>query len=115
MFEARAGTVNGRIVELLSRRPLRAYFVAEIAESFRRAGTPIGELDESLASLEETGTVLIRMQACADPHLDDADLRIVAFIDACEDGQDAQSAAGELIDRTWQRWLGDYLANHRCM
>jgi hypothetical protein len=38
--------------------------------------------------------------------MDGVDLRIAAVIE----GSDAIAA----IDATWQRWLGEYLANHRC-
>jgi hypothetical protein len=115
MTDTVASPPAGAVLELLSRRPLRGYFIVEIGESLRRAGILTDGLEDALASLESSGSILIRSNACADPHLDGADLRIAALIDADESDRDAQAAAGSLIDRTWQRWIGDYLANHRCM
>jgi hypothetical protein len=63
-------------------------------------------LEAALTDLERSGRVVVREQYCADPHMDGMDLRIVALAD------DGEAIAA--IDATWQRWLGEYLANHRC-
>jgi hypothetical protein len=110
-----AGSANCDVLALLSRRPIRAYFVAEIGESLRRLDSCVGNLETALESLEVNGAILLRSHACADPHLEGADLRIVALIEADQTGQDPRSVAGALIDRAWERRIGDYLANHRCV
>jgi hypothetical protein len=115
MSDTVASSLAGTLLELLSRRPIRAYFVAEIGESLRRGGISTADLEDALASLELEGAIVIRPYACADPHLDGADLRIVALFESGESSDDPQAAAGVLIDKTWERWIGDYVANHRCM
>jgi len=94
-----------RIVELLERRKPHARFVPELA---RPLGVQPASLEEPLRSLEESGRVLVREQYCPDPHLVGIDLRIVALADG------GPEHAITAIDQTWQRWLGEYLANHRC-
>jgi hypothetical protein len=42
------------------------------------------------------------------------DLRIAARIPPNAEGDDPLASAIAQIEKTWQRWLGDYLANHRC-
>jgi hypothetical protein len=91
------------VVEVLRRRRPHARFVAELAPL---VSADASELEFALASLEKHGRVLVREQYCADPHMDGVDLRIAAL----DDGGEAIAA----IDATWQRWLGEYLANHRC-
>ena len=61
-----------------------------------------------------TARILIREYGCADPHLEGADLRIAALVDYKNMCGDPIGAAVSAIEKTWQRWLGDYLANHRC-
>lgn len=103
------------IVEILSRQRGRARFVVEIGELQRRAGTPVRDTEQALAALEAAGSILIQSHACADPHLDGADLRIAALVPGETEDGDPQSSAIRRIDEAWQRWLGDYLGNHRCM
>jgi hypothetical protein len=97
--------VDARIVELLGRRMPHARFVPELA---RPLGVNPADLEEPLRTLEDAGRVLVREQFCPDPHLEGSDLRIVALMDGPP--EDAIAA----IDQTWQRWLGEYLSNHRC-
>ena len=40
-------------------------------------------------------------------------LRVAALVDESE-GANAQVAALREIDLAWNKWLGEYLANHRC-
>jgi hypothetical protein len=101
--------LQAQIVELLGRGSRKARFVSEIAGQLESAPGINAELEE----LEATGRVLIREQYCADPHLEGADLRIVALI-RDEGDADPQSKAIADIEATWNRWLGEYLANHRC-
>jgi hypothetical protein len=71
-----------------------------------------------LEELENAGRVLVREQFCGDPHLEGADLRIVALIKSPAEpgdaGHDALASALADIDWVWQRWLTEYLSNHRC-
>jgi hypothetical protein len=90
-----------RIITVLGRGQRHARFVPEVA---RLTGDSDG-LEEALERLEADGRVLIREQYCADPHVEGTDLRIVAL---------ASDSAIADIDAVWQRWLGEYLANHRC-
>jgi hypothetical protein len=92
--------LEARVVEVLRRRRPHARFVAELASI-----VDAPELEAALNDLERSGRVVVREQYCADPHMDGVDLRIVAL---------AEGDAAEAIDATWQRWLGEYLANHRC-
>jgi hypothetical protein len=101
--------VAGRVVEVLSRRQPHARFVPELSRQLR---VEPGELETALIELEASGRALVREQYCPDPHLEGSDLRIVALVDAAHG--DAVAAAVDSIDRVWQRWLGEYLANHRC-
>ena len=56
---------------------------------------------------------MIRDHFCADPHLAGIDLRIVALVESTE-GDDGHRNAIREIDEAWDKWLGEYLANHRC-
>ena len=56
---------------------------------------------------------MIRDNFCADPHLTGVDLRVVALVESV-DGGDPQMSAIRLIDEAWNKWLSEYLANHRC-
>jgi hypothetical protein len=103
-----------RVIEVLARRPIRARFVVEIGESLRQSGSAGLELDQALAELESRGDVIVMSHDCADPHLEGADLRIAAIVGPTQVGGDAQATAIDAIEAAWQRWLGDYLANHRC-
>ena len=91
------------MVEVLRRRRPHARFVAELTPLL---GVDTSEVENALAELEGRGTLVVREQYCADPHMDGVDLRIAALVD----GGEAIAA----IEATWQRWLGEYLANHRC-
>jgi hypothetical protein len=46
--------------------------------------------------------------------LDGADFRIAALVDETDASGDPQATAVAAIGTAWQRWIGDYLANHRC-
>jgi len=75
--------------------------------------SPVG-LERGLEELENAGRVLVREQFCGDPHLEGADLRIVALIKGGDADNDALASAVADIDSVWQRWLTEYLSNHRC-
>lgn len=91
----------------------KARFVTELAVALQRAKIGKEELEQALAELERAGIVMIRDHFCADPHLAGVDLRVVALVESV-DGADAQLSAIREIDSTWDKWLSEYLANHRC-
>jgi hypothetical protein len=63
--------------------------------------------------LEAAGVIVLRDHYCADPHLAEVDLRVVALLDRSA-GAEAYAEALHRIDLAWNKWLGEYLANHRC-
>jgi hypothetical protein len=99
--------------DFLHSRAKKARFVTELYAAMRRLGVERAETDRVLAELEKEGSVMVRDHFCADPHLEAVDLRIVALVDSI-DGTDAQLNAIQLIDAAWNKWLSEYLANHRC-
>jgi hypothetical protein len=101
------------IVDLLSSRNTKARFMTEVYASLERAKIATEETDRILGELETEGAVMIRAHFCADPHLEGVDLRVVALVQSI-DGDDPQLSAIRSIDETWNKWLNEYLANHRC-
>jgi hypothetical protein len=57
--------------------------------------------------------VMMRDHFCADPHLASVDLRIVALVENAS-GTGSELSAIRTIDTAWNKWLAEYLANHRC-
>jgi hypothetical protein len=108
----RIGEARERIVNLLRGRNKKARFMTELYASLERSGIKTEEADRVLAALE-TEVVMIRHNFCADPHLTGVDLRVVALVESAGGG-DPQMSAIRLIDETWNKWLSEYLANHRC-
>ena len=70
-------------------------------------------MEQALTELETAGVLMIRDHFCADPHLAGVDLRVVALVESVE-GADAHMSAIREIDSAWDKWLADYLSNHRC-
>jgi hypothetical protein len=101
------------VVDLLRSRSKKARFTTELAVALQRAGVGKEEMEQALAELEAEGVVMIRDHFCADPHLDGVDLRVVALVESI-DGADPQLSAIREIDSAWDKWLAEYLANHRC-
>lgn len=105
-------------MQILDRTPRKARFVSEVARQLQSAQVSTDGLEQGLEDLENAGRVLVREQFCGDPHLEGADLRIVALIKApSEQGNaagDALALAVADIDSVWQRWLTEYLSDHRC-
>ena len=101
------------VLELLRSRSKKACFVTELCASVRRLNISSEDFERTLAELEAEGAVMIRDHHCADPHLAGVDLRIVALVEGVEDADPQLSAIRE-IDRAWNGWLANYLANHRC-
>jgi hypothetical protein len=101
------------VIELLRSRSKKARFVTELAAALARAAIGKEQMEQALAELQAEGAVMIRDNFCADPHLASVDLRVVALVESV-DGADAQLSALREIDSAWDKWLGEYLANHRC-
>jgi hypothetical protein len=101
------------IIDVLRSRGKKARFVTELAATLERSNIGNAHMEQALAELQSEGAVMIRDNFCADPHLAGVDLRVVALIESI-DGADAQLNAIREIDSTWNKWLGEYLANHRC-
>ena len=97
----------------LRNRVRKARFTTELAAALQRAKIGKEEMEQALAELQAEGMVMIRDNFCADPHLAGVDLRVVALIESI-DGADPQLSAIREIDNAWNKWLGEYLANHRC-
>ena len=101
------------LMDVLRHRSKKARFMTEVAASLRRFNVGEDEMEQALADLQVEGAVIVRDNFCADPHLAGVDLRVAALVDDAH-GADAQAAALREIDLAWSKWLGEYLANHRC-
>ena len=101
------------VIDALRSRSKKARFVTELAAALARAAIGKEQMEQALAELQAEGAVMIRDNFCADPHLASVDLRVVALVESV-DGADAQLSALREIDSAWDKWLGEYLANHRC-
>jgi hypothetical protein len=102
-----------RLAELLRGQNKKARFMTEVYAALERFKINAEDTDLALAELEGQGAVMVRDNFCADPHLAGADLRIVALVES-RAGEDPQMSAIRAIDETWNKWLSEYLANHRC-
>jgi hypothetical protein len=105
--------VKKTIVDLLSQRAKQSRFMTEIVAGLRRLRVSKDEIERALGELEAAGVIVLRDHYCADPHLAEVDLRVAALLDRST-GAEAHAAALHEIDLTWNKWLGEYLANHRC-
>jgi hypothetical protein len=75
--------------------------------------------DRAFSELEAAGEIVQRQNYCADPHLDGADLRVLARVPSGATpgegaGQSERAQAEEAAERYWSRWLDQYLGSHRC-
>jgi hypothetical protein len=101
------------IVGVLRSFNKKARFMSEMYASLGRSNINMEEADRALAELETEGVVMIRDHFCADPHLAGVDLRVIALVESIA-GEDPQLSAIRVIDEAWNKWLNEYLANHRC-
>jgi hypothetical protein len=101
------------VIDLLRSRAKKARFTTELAVALQRARVGKEEMEQALAELQAEGVVMIRDNFCADPHLAGIDLRVVALVES-HGGEDAQLSAIREIDSAWDKWLAEYLADHRC-
>jgi hypothetical protein len=113
--QATAGLSGAKkaVIDALRNRAKKARFTTELAVVLVRANIASAQMEQALADLQAEGVVMIRDNFCADPHLAGVDLRVVALVESV-DGADAQLSAIREIDSAWDKWLGEYLANHRC-
>ena len=101
------------VIDALRSRAKKARFVTELAVTLARLHVSKEQMERALSELKAEGVVMIRDNFCADPHLAGVDLRVVALVESI-DGADPQLSAIREIDSAWNKWLGEYLANHRC-
>ncbi len=101
------------VIEVLSGRGKKALFATELLAGLRRFKLGKVEMDQALAELQATGAVVVRDNFCADPHLAEVDLRVITLLDGAL-GDQRHAVALHEIDLAWNRWLGEFLANHRC-
>jgi len=101
------------VLGVLNNRGKKALFATELLAGLRRYNFDKSAMDKALVELESENVVVLRDHFCADPHLAEADLRVIALVDRAL-GDQAHIAALHEIDLAWNKWLGEYLANHRC-
>ena len=106
-------SAKNAVIDVLSGRGRKARFATEVLAELRRFKIGKDEMDQALDALEAEGVVVLRDHFCADPHLAEVDLRVIALIEPTL-GDQANVAALHDIDLAWNKWLGEYLANHRC-
>jgi hypothetical protein len=110
---ANSVAVKQAVVDVLRERAKKARFMTEVAARLRRFSIGKEDMEQALSELQAEGVVIVRDNFCADPHLANVDLRIAVLVDKAAGG-DAQLAALHEVDLAWNKWLGEYLANHRC-
>ena len=110
---SKAKTARDWVLKVLRSRDRKARFLTEVYASLAKEQIEREQADLALGQLERDGAVMVRDNFCADPHLAGVDLRVVAVVESCA-GEDPQSAAIRRIDDAWNKWLNEYLANHRC-
>lgn len=110
------GDVQAAVLELLQRTPRHAELVSRLSGTIRRRNIAPDQIQQALTELQSRAAILIREHYCADPHLDNADLRVAAIIEPEHDSkEDPIAKAAEQIEAVWQRWLSEYLSNHTCV
>ena len=105
--------VKAVILRTLESRGKKARFVTELSAALARAALGAESLERVLADLATEGSIMVRDHFCADPHVAGVDLRVAALVQS-NAGADAQRGAIRAIDAAWDKWLTEYLANHRC-
>src|SRR5215813_3786190 len=102
----RNSEIRQNVLACLRKRERRALFITELATALRKAhGTSASAMEQALAVLEADWTGVIRDHYCADPHLEGADLRVVALVEAsvgegAQGGEEAQMQAIRQIEAT---------------
>lgn len=88
------------ILGVFARRDVQALFVTELQSALAPAVDPAA-LTAALEQLAARGDLVIVVRNAPDPHLEGADLRIVA-------------RSGDAAEGVWRSWLREFLASHRC-
>ena len=101
------------VINVLRQRSKKARFMTEVAAALRRVNIDKDDVEQALNELQNEGVVIVRDNFCADPHLANVDLRVAALVDE-KAGAEAHSGALHEIELAWNKWLAEYLANHRC-
>jgi hypothetical protein len=101
------------ILRVLASRERKARFVTEVFAALAPLQLNKEVVERNLADLVGAGVIMVRDHFCADPHLIGVDLRIAALI-SDDAGAEAQMSVIRAIDGAWDKWLAEYLANHRC-
>ena len=90
------------------------HFTTELAATLGRMNIEKDQMERRLRDWRAEGVVMIQNHFCADPHLAGVDLSRGGGwwkswnhheCAVCRDSRDRQR---------WDKWLGEYLANHRC-
>jgi hypothetical protein len=105
--------IRAAILRVLESRDRKARFVTELNAALAPSRYSAELVERILAELAGEGIIMVRDHFCADPHLAGVDLRIAALV-ADKPDAEAQTNAIHAIDTAWEKWLGEYLANHRC-
>jgi hypothetical protein len=108
-----ADSTKKALIDMLRHGAKKARFVTELAAALARSHIDKEQMEQALSELQAESIIMIRDNFCADPHLAGVDLRVVALVESI-DGADPQLSAIRQIDSAWNKWLGEYLANHRC-
>ena len=98
-----------QVLEALQGRQHQAAFVTEVAATIRPSAEK-REIEAVLQELGRQGKVLVADYASPDPHLDAADLRVVA----CIVSEDAETEALEAAEAHWNTWMRAFIGTHRC-
>ena len=106
-------SVKESVIEVLRGRGKKALFATELLAGLRRYNLTKDIIDQALVELEAESVVVLRDHFCADPHLAEVDLRVIVLLEPGR-GDQAYVEARHEIDLAWDKWLGEYLANHRC-
>ncbi|MGH7873900.1 MAG: hypothetical protein ACREQO_16990 [Candidatus Binatia bacterium] len=111
--QPKARATGQAIRDLLNGRNKQARFMTELYAALRRDQIDKEAADRALVELESAGEIMVRDHFCADPHLAGVDLRVITIVEKFSGG-DPQMSAIQAIDKAWNKWLGEYLSNHRC-
>jgi hypothetical protein len=104
-------TIDHRLLELLRRGQGRARLAAELTAEL---GLERPALDASLERLSARHRVLVVNHPSPDPHLAQADLRVVSELPEGLPRGEAEARAVAAAAAVWETWLRQFLAVHRC-
>ena len=111
--ECGVADLAGDVLGVFARRGAAALFVSELHAELGHAVDP-ADLTAELQRLDVAGRLRVVSKASPDPHLDGADLRIVALVSADGPRPAAEAQAQAAVETAWGSWLREFLASHRC-